>query len=182
MNHTGTKVIETERLILRKFEINDTDFMYNNWANDDEVTKYITWPSHKDIEVSRCFISEIVKGYDSGSKYEWAIELKENGEVIGDISAPRVFDNIETVEIGYVLGRKYWNRGVVTEALNSVIKFFFDEVGVNRIEAKHDTCNPASGEVMKKCGMKFEGILRQAGKNNTGICDLAVYSILKSDL
>lgn len=182
MNHAGTKIIETERLILRKFGINDADFMYNNWANDDEVTRYITWPAHKDVEVSKAFVSETVKGYESDSKYEWAIELKEKKETIGDISAPRVYDNVETVEIGYVLGKEYWNKGIVTEALNAVIKFFFEEVGVNRIEARHDICNPASGEVMKKCGMQFEGILRQSGKNNTGICDLAIYSILKNDM
>lgn len=76
----------------------------------------------------------------------------------------------------------FWNKGIITESLNAVIKFFFEEVGINRIEAKHDINNPASGEVMKKCGMQFEGILRQAGKNNTGLCDLAVYSILKDDI
>lgn len=181
MNHVGTKTIETERLLLRKFEMKDASSMYNNWANDDEVTKYITWSSHKNIEESKSFISEIINKYTE-NKYQWAIELKENKEVIGDISAPRIFENIETVEMGYVLGRKYWNKGIVTEALKALIQFFFKEVGVNRIEAKHDINNPASGEVMKKCGMQFEGILRQAGKNNTGICDLAVYSILKDDI
>lgn len=182
MNNLGTKTIETERLILRKFEADDAECMYYNWANDDDVTRYITWPAHSSMEVSKNFISNVVKDYESDSKYEWCIELKENGEAIGDISAPRLFENVETVEIGYVLGKKYWNKGIVTEALGAVIKFFFEEVEVNRIEAKHDTNNPASGEVMKKCGMQFEGILRKAGKNNTGICDLALYSILKDDI
>jgi len=181
MNHVGTKTIETERLILRKFEMKDAGFMFNNWAKDDEVTKYITWSSHKNIEDSKSFIIDITNKY-AENKYQWAIELKENKEVIGDISAPRIYDNIETVEMGYVLGKKYWNKGIVTEALKALIQFFFKEVGVNRIEAKHDTNNPASGEVMKKCGMQFEGILRQAGKNNTGLCDLAVYSILKDEI
>lgn len=181
MNHLGTKTIETERLILRKFNMSDAEYMYYNWANDDDVTKYITWPTHGNIEVSKDVVSRIMKEYESEIKYEWCIELKENGKVIGDISAPRVFDNIETVEIGYVLGKNYWNKGIVTEALNAVIKYFFEEIGANRIEAKHDIQNPASGEVMKKCNMQFEGVLRHEGKNNTGICNLAVYAILKNN-
>lgn len=182
MNHKGTKTIETERLILRKFDYEDAEYMYYNWASDDEVTKFITWPTHNSIEISKTVISRVVKDYESNNKYEWAIELKENNEVVGDISAPRVFDNTETVEIGYVLGRRFWNKGIVTEALSAIVKFFFEEVEVNRIEAKHDINNPSSGVVMKKCGMQFEGILRQAGKNNTGLCDLAVYSLLKDDI
>ena len=84
-------------------------------------------------------------------------------------------------EIGYCIGQKFWNKGITTEAMKAIIRFFFEEVGVNRIEARHDTKNPASGRVMIKSGLKFEGILRQAGKNNTGINDLAVYAILKED-
>lgn len=178
MNNIGTKTIETKRLVLRKFKMEDAEYMYNNWANDDDVTKYITWPTHSSIEVSKNVISRIVKDYEADNKYEWCIELKENGEAIGDISAPRIFENIETVEVGYVLGKKYWNKGIITEALNAVIKFFLEEVGVNRIEAKHDINNPASGEVMKKCGMLYEETLKLAGKNNTDFCELAVYSIL----
>ena len=69
----------------------------------------------------------------------------------------------------------------MTEALEAVIQFLFAEVGMNRIEANHDILNPHSGCVMRKCGMKYEGTSRSAGRNNQGICDVAKYAILKTD-
>ena len=90
-------------------------------------------------------------------------------------------EEIGEIEIGYCIGRAYWNKGIVSEALTRLIIFFFDEVGANRVMARHDINNPASGAVMKKCGMQFEGIGRQADRNNQGICDVAYYGILKED-
>lgn len=80
------------------------------------------------------------------------------------------------------MGRKWWGRGIMPEALRAVTAFLFDEVGVNRVEATHDLNNPKSGRVMDKAGMKQEGILRQAGLNNQGICDKVVHAILKEDI
>jgi ribosomal-protein-alanine N-acetyltransferase len=85
------------------------------------------------------------------------------------------------VHIGYCIGKKYWNQGITSEALNRIIKFFFEEVGVNRIESRHDPNNPNSGKVMKKCGMKYEGTIRQADINNQGICDYSEYGILAEE-
>ena len=181
MNHLGTKTIETNRLILRKFELTDAEEMYSNWANDDNVTRYITWATHKNIEETK----KVVEGYVNESArddyYHWAIVQKDANELLGSIGAFRLYEDIKTFEIGYCIGKKFWNKGITTEAMKALIKFFFEEVGVNRIEARHDTKNPSSGAVMIKSGLKFEGILRQAGKNNSGIGDLAVYAILKED-
>ena len=69
----------------------------------------------------------------------------------------------------------------MSEALGAVIDFLFDEVGVNRVESRHDPRNPNSGAVMKKCGMKFEGTLRQSDRNNQGICDACYYAILADE-
>ncbi len=85
------------------------------------------------------------------------------------------------LQIGYCIGRKWWHKGIMAEALLKVIEFLFDEVGANRIEAVHDPNNPNSGRVMLKCGMKYEGTLRSAAVNNQGITDVAYYSILRSD-
>jgi ribosomal-protein-alanine N-acetyltransferase len=79
------------------------------------------------------------------------------------------------------LGKHWWNKGIMSEALMELIKFFFEKVGVNRIELRHDPNNPNSGKVMAKCGMKFEGHLRQADKNNQGIVDTIYYGILAED-
>jgi len=181
MNHLGTKLIETERLILRKFKITDTEDMYNNWASDDDVTRYITWATHKNIEETREVVAKYILDSDRDNFYHWCIEIKKTGDVVGSIGAFRLFDDLKLFEVGYCIGKEFWNMGITTEAMNAIIKFFFEEVGINRIEARHDTKNPASGVVMKKSGMQFEGILRQAGKNNNGICDSAVYAILKED-
>lgn len=115
------------------------------------------------------------------NNYQWCIELKSTKEAIGSISAVHILENIEAVEIGYCIGKECWNQGLVTEAFNAVINFFFHEVGVNQIEARHDTKNPASGNVMVKCGLKLEGIRRQVDTDNTGICDTAGYAILRRD-
>ena len=181
MNHLGTKTIETERLMLRKFKLEDAEQMYNNWANDDEVTRHITWASHKSIEDTDKVIAEYVNDSMRDNYYHWCIVLKETNEAVGSIGAFRLYDDLKLFEVGYCIGKRFWNKGITTEAMKALLKFFFEEVGVNRIESRHDTKNPASGKVMSKAGLQFEGKLRQAGKNNTGICDSAVYAILKED-
>ncbi len=90
-------------------------------------------------------------------------------------------EKARSVEIGYCIGEKWWRRGYTSEALSAVIRFFFEEVGVNRVYSEHDPRNPNSGRVMEKCGMKYEGTLRQADFNNTGICDTCVYGILAEE-
>lgn len=139
MNHLGTKTMETDRLILRPFTLEDAPAMYRNWASDPEVTKYLTWPTHSELGIT-----------------QW-------------------------VEIGYCIGRNWWHRGYMSEALKALIRFFFEEVNVGRIQARHDPRTPNSGAVMSKCGMTYEGTLRRADRNNQGICDAAVYGILREE-
>ena len=179
MKHLGTVELKTSRLKLRRFTIGDADAMYRNWASDPEVTKYLTWPTHSDPEVSRMVLESWVAEYGNDSYYQWAIEYE--GQPIGGISVVHGNDQVEMVHIGYCIGRAWWHKGIMTEALGALIRFFFEEVGVNRIETRHDPNNPHSGAVMRKCGMKFEGTLRQSDRNNQGICDASWYSILRSD-
>jgi ribosomal-protein-alanine N-acetyltransferase len=88
----------------------------------------------------------------------------------------------ENCEIGYCIGRKFWNRGIVTEAFLAIIEFAFKDVGFIRITGRHDVENPASGRVMEKCGLKYEGTLRKINKNSTGVLvDCKYYSILKEE-
>lgn len=178
MKNLGTKTIETKRLILRKFSLSDAEDMYKNWASDDKVTKFLTWPTHAELEISRRVIDKWVKDYSDDKKYQWCIELKSTGEAIGSVGVSKYKENIEAVEIGYCISRRYWNQGITSEAFKAVIQFFFQEVGVNRIEARHDPLNPNSGKVMLKCGLKYEGTKIKADKNNTGICDIAMYGII----
>lgn len=182
MKNSGTQRIETDRLILRRYVIEDADAMYKNWASDSEVTKFLTWQPHSSVDVSRGIIENWLKEYSDEKYYQWAIVLKDNGnEPIGDISVGQMNEDISMVHIGYCLGRAWWRRGIMSEALKAVMDFMFDSVEVNRVESRHDPMNPNSGKVMQKCGMKYEGTLRSADRNNQGICDACYYALLRSE-
>ena len=85
MEHLGTKKLETERLILRQFTVDDAEKIFNNWANDDDVTKYLTWPSHKNVNETIKIREKWINEYEKKDFYQWAIILKEINEPIGSI-------------------------------------------------------------------------------------------------
>ena len=182
LNHKGTVTIETDRLILRPFAMEDAEAMYRNWASDDEVSKHLTWPTHTSVEISKMVLTDWTSHYPEPDFYNWAIVLKENGpEPIGNISVVGIDNKVDAATMGYCMSRAHWGKGVMTEALTAVIAFLFDEVGFNRVEADHDPNNPASGRVMEKSGMRYEGTHRQAVRTNCGIVDIKKWAILKSD-
>lgn len=182
MKHCGTQRLETGKLILRRYVKEDAAAMYKNWASDSEVTKYLMWPPHASQEISQQVIADWVKRYSEDNYYHWAIILKDNGdEPIGDIAVVKMNEKISMVQIGYCIGRTWWHKGITSEALKAVMDFLFDAADVNRIEAKHDSRNPNSGKVMKKCGMKYEGTLRSSDWNNQGVFDACYYALLKSE-
>ena len=181
MKHLGTQRIETPRLILRRFTMEDDRAMFDNWASDPDVTKFLTWPAHDNIEISRWVLGDWISHYEEETYYQWAIVPKELGQPIGSISVVSRNDRAELVHIGYCIGKNWWHQGITTEALGAVLDFFFEEVGVNRVETRHDPNNPHSGAVMRKCGMKFEGTLRQSDRNNQGICDADWYALLREE-
>jgi len=181
MNHLGTKLLETDRLILREFVPEDAPAMYRNWAADPEVTRFLTWPPHASLHITEEVIRQWIRGYQKPDFYEWAIELKELHQPIGSISVVELDNEVGRCHVGYCLGKQWWNKGVMTEALGAVMSFLFDEVQANRIDSRHDTCNPRSGAVMRKCGMRYEGTHRQSDRNNQGICDAAWYAALRTE-
>jgi aspartyl-tRNA(Asn)/glutamyl-tRNA(Gln) amidotransferase subunit C len=180
VNHIGTIDLATERLTLRRFELEDAENMYYNWGSDPEVIKYLSWSIHESVEDSEAILKEWVASYEEKKAYNWAIELNDLEQPIGCIGAVKVEDEIDAVEIGYCIGSKFWHQGYASEALAEVIRFFMDEVGAVRVWAKHDVRNSYSGMVMAKCGMEKEGVLRHVGVNNSGICDEAFYAKIKS--
>ena len=183
MEHKGTVYIETERLILRRFTLDDAPAMYKNWASDDEVTKYLMWKAHSDISVSETVLRDWIGNYAKDDFYQWAIVFKEySDEPVGSIAVVENIDEtVQKAHIGYCIGKPWWHKGIMSEALKAVINFLFDEVGVNRVESRHDPRNPNSGAVMQKCGMKYEGTHRQSDRNNQGICDACYYAILADE-
>lgn len=181
MNHKGTVRLETERLVLRRFTVDDADAMFQNWANDPKVTKFLTWQPHGRVDVTKGVLANWVPLYITPDYYHWGIEIKQTHELIGSTGVVRSQEEVKMVHIGYCIGQAWWHKGYTSEALAELIRFFFDEVGVNRIEARHDPRNPNSGKVMTKCGMKYEGTHRQSDWNTSGLCDASYYAVLAED-
>ncbi len=179
LTHKGTQPLTTPQLTLRPFALTDAEDMYANWASDPDVTKYLTWPPHTSIDVSKWVLADWVSHYSEPDYYSWAIVFE--GHAIGSIAVVNHDDRIGKAEVGYCIGQRWWRRGLMTEALHAVISFLFDNVGYNRIECRHDPCNPGSGGVMRKCGMKYEATLRQSDWNNQGVCDACWYALLKDE-
>lgn len=145
--------IETERLVLRHFVKEDADAMFNNWANDPEVAKYMTWNPHQSVEETKCIINIWLEEYKDPKTIRYAITLKDTGEVIGGIDVPR-FNNDDVPEVGYCLSRKYWNKGYMTEACTALVKYIFD-LGYKEITIAADERNIGSNRVIQKCGFEF---------------------------
>ena len=157
MRHLGTKRLETKRLILRPFVPEDALPMFQNWAGDPEVTRYLTWLAHQSVSITRALIDRWIKSYDEPNYYQWAIELKSLGEPIGSISAVKIHENDGSVEIGYCIGRPWWGQCLMPEAVRALMDYLFDSIGVSRIIACHHPENLKSGRVMQKCGMAYNG-------------------------
>ncbi|MDF2543652.1 MAG: N-acetyltransferase [Herbinix sp.] len=182
MQHKGTKTIEMVRLKLRKFEMSDSQDMFQNWANDPEVCRYLSWAPYGSLTAVQLKMKEWVEDYYSDT-YRWAIELNSTRQVIGSISIFGADDKKQACEVGYCIGTAWWGQGIMTEALRAVLHYMFYEVGFHRIQAVHDSRNVASGRVMQKVGMQYEGILRHATISRDGIyVDYVVYAKLSTDL
>lgn len=181
MKHTGTQTIETQRLILRPFTERDIEPAFRNWCSDGEVTKYLTWPTHRDASVTAMVVKDWIGHYPEPNYYQWAIEPKSLGEPVGSIAVVETDERAGKMQVGYCIGRPWWHQGITAEAFRAVIGYLFTQVEVNRVEARHDPHNPRSGQVMRKCGMTYEGTLRQADYNNQGVVDACWYGILRDE-
>ncbi|MFD4706029.1 GNAT family N-acetyltransferase [Gottfriedia sp. NPDC058432] len=174
-------LLETERLILRKLSLNDIEEMFQYGSNE-EVSKYVTWDTHKTLSDTRGFIELVINKYNNSQVAPWGIEYKGNGKLIGTVDYVWWDSKHKTAEIGYVISQDYWGKGITTEAVKEVIRFGFTEMDLVRIQARCFVENIGSSRVMEKTGMSFEGIIRQGmfvkGKHQ----DLKVYSILKDEI
>ncbi len=176
LNHIGTQPIKTNRLSLRRFTVDDSQEAFDKWTSSCE-SKF--WePPHKDIKETERMINEYVKNYDNPDWYMWAVIFKN--ELIGLVCGNEINEDIKSICIGYCLTKSCWNKGIATEASKAIIQYFFD-IGFNRIFSYHNPLNPASGRVMQKCGMTFEGRIRGGTLFAGEICDCLQYSIIKSD-
>jgi ribosomal-protein-alanine N-acetyltransferase len=178
MTHKGTITLETERLILWRVKIEDADALFFAGAGNPEITRYMTWSALPNVSALREVLEHWVADYKNPDTYKWAIVLKDTGKVIGVIDTSINPDG----GVGYWIGKPWWRKGLVSEALSAVLKFMFEEVGVESQQGFHDLRNPASGAVMRKCGMKFERSAPQSWTNGLGErCDADHYAISAND-
>ena len=180
MIHKGTKELKTERLLLRRFTVDDACAMYETWAKDPRVTKYLTWTPHISPEATAKLLKIWEKEYEKPDCYQWCMEY--DGKPIGSLCVVRLDERSEWAELGYCMGYDFWGKGLMTEGTKAVIDFLFEEVGVNRIAIEHAVKNPASGKVAEKCGLTYEGTYREFFKSAWGeFLDVSHWGILKSE-
>ena len=173
MQHLGTKTFCTERLILRPFTIDDAEMMFFNWASNDDVTKYLPWDSHSSIGVTKEILSEWVNSYINPDFYQWCIEYKK--EAIGSISVVSINEKAKKCEIGYCIGQKYWNNGIMSEALMCIKEYLTNEVGFDVLWAWHHIDNPNSGLVLEKCGFVKTDIVDDCEKYMNSNSKVVIY-------
>ncbi len=162
-----TKELQSERILLRKLKISDVNSMYNNWTSDKAIDRFVSWNLHKEKIDTEKLLDFWINKYEEEYTYRWGIVLKGKNELIGCIDVIDSSIKNKTCEIGYCIGSKWWNQGYTTEALKLVINFLF-EAGFEVITAQHIESNPASGKVMKKAGMIYEGTLHSRIINKSG--------------
>ncbi|MEG2039217.1 MAG: GNAT family N-acetyltransferase [Oscillospiraceae bacterium] len=183
VENKGTCLLETERLILRKFVIEDAQLMYDNWTSRPEVSKTLSWFPAQNVEETKELLREWIDCYKNDDFYIWAIIRKETSEPIGSISATVKNKKFDEIEMGYAISDLYWGKGIATEALKAVIHFMLIDCKYNRVYAMHGTDNPASGRVMDKAGLQYEGVLRKVGKDKYGkYYDMSIHAITRDDL
>lgn len=172
--------LNTPRLLLRKMTMRDAADLHE-YCRDKQVAEHVLWNAHQSMLDTRGYLRFILHQYRDGVPSSYGMVLKETGKLIGTIGFMGYSPENNSVEVGYSMSRAYWNKGLMTEALRAVIDMAFEALHVNRVEAMHETTNPASGKVMLKCGMRFEGVMRSKIFNKGHYSDVAMYAITQAD-
>lgn len=123
MQHLGTRIIETERLLARPFRREDVTSVYRNWTSDGQVTPYLTWAVHDNEAVTQAYIDSCLESYSDLSSYRWGIELKDLGQLIGDISVIAMDEKTSSAELGWVIGSAWWGQGYMSEIAQAIVDF-----------------------------------------------------------
>jgi ribosomal-protein-alanine N-acetyltransferase len=149
---------ETVRLLLRKPCMEDAPAIFEGYAQDPEVTRYLTWKPHQNVRETEQFLLACGQLWRTGKDYAYAITLKEDGKLIGMFGLHPLKLKIE---VGYALARPYWGKGYMTEVLRAVIDWAFTQPDIFRVQAFCDVYNLGSARVMEKAGMTREGLLHR---------------------
>lgn len=149
-----TPILETERLILRPFCMEDAKDVFECWERDPNVAKYMFWTSHNDINKTVEWVKEEVSKIESEDWFRWGFISKKTGELLGT-GLIYLGEEYGKFEIAYNLGKKAWGFGYTTEAMKEVIRFAKEDLGIKEIMGRHAIANPASGKVMEKLGFTY---------------------------
>ena len=181
IQHKGTAILETERLLLRPFTPADADSCIKNWASDPEIYRYMSQCAQTKEEVEE-WLSGAKEAYASPETYYWAVVEKERDEVIGEIFVDDFGLRNSWCELDWKVGKTFWGQGYTTEASKIIVDYLIRDVGFHRVQAKCCVENPASERVMQKIGMIKDGVLRGYFCDKDGrFCDVVMYAILKED-
>lgn len=173
--------IGTERLLIRPLEMSDEADVFA-YARDPEVARHTLWEPHESIRDTLAFLAFVAEQHRTGRAFIWGIAYRAELRVIGTIGLTNYMAQHARAELGFAIGRPYWNQGYTTEAVRAVLSFGLRDLGLNRIEAFCKVENIGSARVMEKSGMRFEGVLRQREYIKGHYEDLKLYAILDEDL
>lgn len=172
--------IETERLRLRLFSLADAPVVRELAGDPDVVKTTARLPHPYEEGMAKAWIESHALAHEEGTQVNYAVTMRSDGALIGSISfAVNKFS--QWAELGYWIGKPYWGNGYGTEAGRAMVDLGFHKLGFNRIQAQHMANNPASGRIMQKLGMKYEGTRRQALLRFDAYHDLVMYAILRSE-
>jgi ribosomal-protein-alanine N-acetyltransferase len=172
--------LETDRLVLRETTEGDAPALFELYR-DPEMSKYITFSTHADIEQTKGFIAWMADVFAKKDSIRWGFELKAANRLIGTGGLHFWKRDVRCAEVGYHIGRAYWGSGYATEALRVLVDFGFERMNLNRIEGCHNAGNDASGRVMEKAGFRREGTWRQRVLKDGVLVDSVQYSLLRSE-
>jgi [ribosomal protein S5]-alanine N-acetyltransferase len=174
-------ILETERFELRKIRLNDASNMYS-YLSKDEVVKYYDLETFTSKQQVVELIESLHYRYQTRKQLRWGITWKNHNTIIGTCGLHALEKDHLKAEIGYELHPEYWGRGVMTEVIQKVVKYGFNEMNLNRIEAFYHPLNIASKKVLEKNGFRYEGLLRKRFFEKGKYIDAAITAVLKEDL
>jgi [ribosomal protein S5]-alanine N-acetyltransferase len=172
--------LNTDRFILRKIELTDAQEMFNYFSKD-EVTKYYDLDSFTEISQASELINRFATRFEQNKGIRWGIAEKDSNKLIGSCGYHNWEKEHFKAEIGFEITPAYWRKGVMSEVIQPILQFGFEQMELNRIEAFYDPENTASKKTLEKAGFIFEGVLRKAAFEKGRFCDAAVCSILKEE-
>lgn len=179
MNHKGTKTIETQHLLLRKFKMSDAKDMFNNWAGNMVDTQFVSWDRHQSVSDSKDLLEKWDKRRDRSKTYRWCVEDKASGQAVGEIVVTDIHKDTQAADLVFCMGQTYKEQGLAKEALENIVHFLFKEVQMNRLSFDQDNRNVADKNLALDLKFEFEGIQKAALANNSGISDKALYGAVR---